>query len=372
MHKKILISGATGFLGGAVLARALREGLGDRLLLIVRDATPESALRRVTDNLRLFKATRQEIDSLTTAQILCADLNDVDSLQSLPVLDQVECVVHSAALASFSDHPALDTINVEGTLSLAKLVHGRPSLKRFIYIGTAMACGTGAADNGVVSESMDLPPDREHIVPYTRSKAAAERRLRETFPDLPLIVVRPSIVVGHTTLGCGPSQSIFWVFLLAQMLGMFTIDLDQKVDVVPVDWCAEAIIALALRPTLSHRIYHLSAGLGSSVSFREVDAALASARGVNPVAPHYQQVSPDELEKLGPRLREVIPDGNKRLLLRAIKLYGAFGRLSYVFRNDHILSEGVLPPPPLTQYAGLCVASASGIPIVEQMKWDLK
>ncbi|MDI7066993.1 SDR family oxidoreductase, partial [Klebsiella pneumoniae] len=49
-------------------------------------------------------------------------------------------------------------------------------------------------------------------MPYTQCKREDERLLRSTYPNLPLVVVRPSIVVGHTVLGTLPSASIFWVF----------------------------------------------------------------------------------------------------------------------------------------------------------------
>jgi hypothetical protein len=45
MSKLILVSDATEFLGGAIVARALRAGLGPRLQLLVRAATPEKGWR---------------------------------------------------------------------------------------------------------------------------------------------------------------------------------------------------------------------------------------------------------------------------------------------------------------------------------------
>jgi len=65
--------------------------------------------------------------------------------------------------------------------------------------------------------------------------------LRDEVPGLPLIVARPSIVVGHSLYGRGVSSSIFWVFRMARLLEKFTCDLDQHIDVVPVDYCAKAL-----------------------------------------------------------------------------------------------------------------------------------
>ena len=367
------MTGATGFLGGANAVEAIKRGVGSRLLFLVRASTPEQGLQRITNNLRLLGAAEEDIAKVAPEQILCGDLADIESIALDSRLDHVSVVIHSAALATFSHHPSLEIVNVDGTVALGKLMNGRPALKRFMYIGTAMACGENAAVDGCVPEIRNLPLDIEnHLVPYTRSKALAEKRLRKLFPDLPLVVVRPSIIVGHTTLGCGPSQSIFWVFLAWQILSILTTKLDEKIDVIPVDWCAAGIIALALKDTLAHDVFHLSAGKESSKTFREIDVAIAQARGVQPIGEDYELMTVEQMGRLLPRIRERIPDCNPRLLLRAMKLYGGFAQLNYVFSNDNLKAEGILPAPPMTDYIGLCVKSASHISIGEQMKWDFK
>ncbi|HWW08030.1 SDR family oxidoreductase [Collimonas sp.] len=372
MNNLILMTGATGFLGGANAVEAIHRGLGKNLLLLARAETPEAAHARVIENLQLLGASAADIAQISVDQILCSDLSELDNVSNDPRLDQVSVVIHSAALATFSNHPLLEKINVDGSLALGKLMHRRPALKRFMYIGTAMACGEGAGINAVVKERIDLPLGDEHLVAYTRSKALGEKKLRETYPDLPLVYVRPSIIVGHTVLGCAPSQSIFWVFMVWQLLGALTTALDEKVDVVPVDWCAQAIIDLAQKDTLTHNVFHISAGLGSSVSFREIDLVLAAARGIEPIGATYKQITPDAIATLLPRMRECIPECNDRLLLRALKLYGAFAGLNYVFSNENLLAEGIRPAPRFTDYIPLCVESARHIPIAEQMKWDFK
>ncbi|MBS0309191.1 MAG: SDR family oxidoreductase [Proteobacteria bacterium] len=373
MKNSILLTGATGFLGGAIAVEAIRRGLADRLLLLARGDTPAQAHTRVIDNLKLLGASDNEMRQIGVRHIVCADLSELDGVAGDARLDDVSVAIHSAALATFSNHPSLEKINVDGTVALARLLHDRPAFSRFLYIGTAMACGEDAVRDDAIDELLDLPLDEaSHLVPYTHSKALAEHRLREEFPDLPLVMVRPSIVVGHTVLGCAPSQSIFWVFLVAQMLGAFTIALDDHIDVIPVDWCAGAILDLACKERLASNVYHVSAGFESSVSFRDIDIALATARGVAPVGAAYEQFDVASLKALLPRMRECIPGCNDRLLLRALKLYGGFASLSYIFRNEHLRAEGIPASPPLTDYIGRCFESCRHIPVAEQMKWDFK
>jgi len=282
-------------------------------------------------------------------------------------------VIHCAALATFANHPSLEKVNVDGTLALAAMMQGRARLRRFLYIGTAMACGSHSASNNSIPEIASLSLAQEdHLVPYTRSKAIGERLLRQRFPQLPLVVLRPSIVVGHSTLGCTPSQSIFWVFLVWQKLGVLTAAMADKIDVVPVDWCARAILHLALKEKLAEQVFHLSAGSQSSRSFRQIDNALAAAGLGNICGRDYEQIDAGQIDALLPRIKIRIPDCSPRLLTRALKLYGEFARLNYVFCNNNLLAEGMHSAPPFTDYAGLCATSTRHISIAEQMKWDFK
>jgi hypothetical protein len=68
--------------------------------------------------------------------------------------------------------------------------------------------------------------------------------MRQECPNLPLLIARPSIVVGHTRHGCTPSSSIFWVFSMGLMLQKFMCSMEDRIDVVPVDYCADALLML--------------------------------------------------------------------------------------------------------------------------------
>jgi len=61
-----------------------------------------------------------------------------------------------------------------------------------------------------------------------------------------------------------------------------------------------------------------------------------------------------------------------RIMQRAIRLYGTFAALNMTFRNDHLLDEGIAPPPPFAAYADLCAATSEGLTIAEQMMADFK
>lgn len=370
-QERILLTGATGFLGGAVAARMIAEGHAGALYFLVRADNPAQGLQRLRDNLRQHGVDDRQGLALSEAQIICGDFLDTAWLdRETPRLMQIDRVINCAAVASFSKNPNIWPVNVEGTFAFAQVLSRSARLKRFLHVGTAMCCGPQR--ESPISESWEFPEAAQQLVDYTASKAEIERRLREELPALPLVVARPSIVVGHRSLGCQASGSIFWVFRMGFALESFTCGLDEQIDVIPVDYCAEALIGLTLKPRLGHDLYHISAGHHSACTFAEIDEAFALANGAQPVGERYRKVDVDDLKSLASRFEARIGPANPRLVLRALRLYSGFADLNYLFDNSRLLEEGIAVPPRFTDYLDVCVRSSSGVSIATQMQWDFK
>ena len=366
---RLLLTGATGFLGGAIAASLLSSPRWSKVLLLVRAQNPDAARARFAEIMDRYGVSAALQRRLSADQILCGDICHARQFADDRRLRDVTDVVNCAAFASFSGHPQIVRTNVAGTLEFARVLSSAAQLRRFVQIGTAMCCGIDAPS--VVSEDFEAHADAVHLVPYTASKLEAERQLRKELPQLPLVLARPSIIVGHTRLGCRPSPSIFWVFKMARALRQFLCAADSLIDVVPVDYCAQAILRLLDEPKLAHRTYHISSGAQRSCSFREIDRAIAGALA-QPATDDYRQVDYTSIEREQHRFDEMFGPCIKPLMLRAIRLYGAFANLGMVFDNERLLSEGVPPPPRFTEYAGLCAVSAEGTPIAAQMQYDFK
>ena len=139
-HRTFLITGATGFVGGAVTVAALRAGYGPQLLLLSRALSDQSSRARLLANLRRLGATEQELRTLGDDCVLEADLADPEAFCRATPLNAVQRVIHAAALPTFSNNPAIGSVNVEGTLALAHALNP-DCLERFLFVGTAMAVG---------------------------------------------------------------------------------------------------------------------------------------------------------------------------------------------------------------------------------------
>ena len=160
---RVLVTGASGFLGGVTCERALSEG-HDVLALVRRPGSEPAG---------------------TTA--VHADLTDSAALTEA-VADAVpEVVVHLAAeIASQRDAERVRRVNVEGTRALidACAAAGSP---RIVFTSTVV---TGDAGGRLLTEDEPLPVS----TPYGRSKQDCERLLAES--GLPYVTIRPSHVYG--------------------------------------------------------------------------------------------------------------------------------------------------------------------------------
>ena len=366
----ILITGATGFLGGAVAVNLLKKSENNRLLLLVRGDSPAEGLSRLQSNLAKFGVAQDLLKLLTTDNILIGDLAEPERFTADPRLDSVTHVLNCAAVASFGANPYIWKVNVEGTFTFASRMNQVSGLKRFIHVGTAMSCAPEA--NTLVTESKLSTLRDQHIVEYTWSKATVEKMMSEMLPELPLVIARPSIVVGHSDHGCTPSPSIFWVFRMALTLGKFMCELDDRIDVVPVDYCADALELLLTAENVDKSIIHISAGLNSSVTFAEIDKAMAKASGNAPVGESYQKVNYRELAESKKNFASLFGPCNERIVLRAMNLYGHFSKLNVVFCNEKLLELGMPPSSKFTDYLHRCVTSTQDSTIAELMAVDFK
>lgn len=179
----LLLTGATGFLGGAVLDKLMNNQKNIELLLLVRADSQHTGLERVKDNGRKFNICEDRLHSLTIDNILLGDLNNPDTFLYDPRLDKVTYVINCAAVASFGNNPLIWSVNVTGTLAFAKRMTKVTGLKRFIHVGTAMSCTPNA--NSSVTEDAAALDTGEHLVEYTRSKATIELLMRKECPTCP-------------------------------------------------------------------------------------------------------------------------------------------------------------------------------------------
>ncbi|MDX6667769.1 MAG: hypothetical protein QOK04_1149 [Solirubrobacteraceae bacterium] len=160
---KVLVTGASGFLGG-IVCEQLREHDHDVAALVRRPGSEPAGTRAVA-----------------------GDLGDADSLRAALGGERPEAVVHLAAeIASQRDANRVHEVNVEGTRRLLEACTTGDG-PRFVFASTVV---TGDAKGELLDEDASLPVE----TPYGRSKQEGERLVRES--GLDGVIIRPSHVYG--------------------------------------------------------------------------------------------------------------------------------------------------------------------------------
>jgi nucleoside-diphosphate-sugar epimerase len=161
---RALVTGASGFVGGAVCARLLEPG--DEVFALVRRAGSAPAG--------------------TTA--LLGDLGDGAALETAIAAAAPDVVFHLAAeIASQRNEERIREVNVEGTRRLVAACRAAPAPPKLVFTSTVV---TGEAGGALLDEDTPLNVD----TPYGRSKQEGERSVLGS--GLRATVIRPSHVYG--------------------------------------------------------------------------------------------------------------------------------------------------------------------------------
>ncbi len=264
--ERVLLTGATGFLGMEILRRIITRDDGSRAFVLVRTAggkTPNERIDALVEKMfgKDAAAARARID-VVEGDIDVPRLS-LDEVVYDELAKQITRVVHCAATIRF-DLPLDEArkTNVGGTehaLKLALRAKELGSLKRFDYVGTAYVAGRR---RGVILES-ELDCNQAFSNSYERTKLEAETVVRRHMDQLDVTIFRPSIIVGDSKTGAASSfhgmyqpMSLFARGLILCVPG----DLSTPVDLVPVDYVANAIEYLMKTPASIGKCYHLTAG----------------------------------------------------------------------------------------------------------------
>ena len=160
---KVLVTGASGFLGKVVCAELLQRGHEVHALVRRPGSEPSDCTAVAGD--------------LTDSERLTAAVSEVAP----------ECVFHLAAeIASQRDVAKIREVNVEGTKVLVDACEAA-GVRRFVFASTVV---TGDAKGEVLTEDTKLPVETE----YGRSKQIGEHLVRKS--SLEDVIIRPSHVYG--------------------------------------------------------------------------------------------------------------------------------------------------------------------------------
>ena len=172
MKERILITGASGFVGYHLIEAALHQ------------------------NLEVFAAVRRssQIEHLKhlDIQYTTPDFASVEALKKDIEEKKYSYIIHAAGSTKAPDKAAYTLVNTTYAVNLASAATGT-GVKKFVFISSLAALGPAPDNHSIITESQLPKP----VTNYGRSKLVAETHLKVfEMSGLPLVTLRPTAVYG--------------------------------------------------------------------------------------------------------------------------------------------------------------------------------
>jgi thioester reductase-like protein len=256
--RRVLVTGATGFLGGELVEQLLRESDAD-VVCLVRATSQAEARRKLRAALAGRERAMRELG--TRLRAVRGDLSErrfgLDEAAFAALAEEVDAVFHVGAWVNFSyPYGRLRQTNVEGTREVLRFVsHRRPI--RFHHISTIGVLAGRAADEALeVPLTGDLPALGTG---YQQSKWVSERLVSAAAArGIPAAIYRVGLLSQNGRPGDEARESDFLPNFLKGCIELGAVP-RVKADtvVVPVDYACRAILRLARSLPSPGSVFHV-------------------------------------------------------------------------------------------------------------------
>jgi nucleoside-diphosphate-sugar epimerase len=248
---KVLLTGASGFVGSHILDLLVARGI------------PTAILLRSSSNRRFIEPQLSRVD---------VRVGSISEPASLPAaLEGITHVIHCAGCTKAIGSAEYYRINRDGTRNLVDAVNQRHSeIRRFVLISSLAASHPARAAAPAREDDESAP-----VTEYGRSKLAGERAVRELV-RVPFVILRPAAVYG-------PRDGDFLLMFKAaraRWVPSFGGG-SQQLSLVYVEDVARAVIACLEGPAIEGRVYHVAHR--EVFTARELTAEIGRQLGVNTV-----------------------------------------------------------------------------------------
>lgn len=261
MNNVILLTGANGFLGTQAALKIIENSDCD-VVALVRGKNELDAQNRLNRAWWEFPVLLDEIGN--RIQVLNGDITQknlaLEEMEYEALFKKTTHIIHTAADWKLnSSLEELEKVNVQGTQNVLKLAgsaHENHGLKRFSHISTAYVAG---GKKGTVSED-SLTSEHGFLSDYEKTKYESEIEVRKSQFDISIF--RPSMIVGDSSTGYIKTFNTIYVPLrlyLNRKLPLIPVSSSMKINLVPVDYVADAVVKLTFDGRAANKTFHLTA-----------------------------------------------------------------------------------------------------------------
>lgn len=240
-RRRIAITGATGFIGGAIVRELARAG-HDMQVLVRPQSIKKSAL--LPNNVKVTRGS----------------LNDKKSLSSL--LSNVDTVIHCAGAVRGATESAFISTNATALGDLVEVVGQEPGIERFLLVSS-------------------LAASSPEVSPYAASKKAGEELLNSLNSRVSCTIFRPSAVYG-------PGDTELLPLFKVMKRGFVPIwgTIEQRFSLLYITDFVAAVVNWIAAPNPPSGIYELHDGEPDGYSMKDVTGVAEGVFGrrIRPVA----------------------------------------------------------------------------------------
>lgn len=345
MQKRVLLSGATGLIGGELMLVLAAKGVHSTA--VVRAQDDDKAKARLLERLQKSVLYKPEFAEFVSA--VAGDIEAPDFGLKASVLQSADVILHSAANTSFKPDAGVYPVNIKAATNFAGILKNLKPSQRGFFVGTAAVT---MAPRGLITEDM---PFAGYANDYIRSKRDAEILLRAN--GVPFVSLRPGIVLSRGIDDTKLARNMLWAIPVMAELGDVPLEPQARLDFAPVDFIATAFAEMLMKNDFAHDCYHVSTGEASMTFQALADELVLTMPGI---------------KKLVMRGRDFVPVpifARQRWMFAALQPYLPFLTANAVFSNARLKAEigtlAVAPAP--VSYLGDLLATFSLSDAVKQM-----
>ncbi|HEV7673717.1 MAG TPA: SDR family oxidoreductase [Candidatus Angelobacter sp.] len=343
----LLLTGATGLVGGELLRACLDRRPDRRIAILVRNKGKVSHLERCE------QITVLEGDM--TRAGLGLDSSILGTIQR-----EVTEILHCAAETRFGlPIEEVRATNTRGTSNLLQVAQGCRNLEKLVCLSTAYVAGRMT---GRIPEA-ELRHHKGFVNTYQQSKYEAEHLVLEAMANIPTVIYRLSTIIGDSRTGEVTQFNYFHriLRLLAKnVLPVVPGHPTWQVDLIPLDWACAALSALFEFHFVPGQIVHVCGGSGGSPIIAEIRDTAAELFEKHPLVRKWLPLKMPELVSLSKYeeyVQESLRSGDK-ILVELLKVLNTFLPQMGIEQSfdDHYLIRALdgsgIHLPPFRDYYG--------------------
>lgn len=354
--KAAFVTGPTGIVGSAVVARLLDDP-EMRVLALVRADSMRAAAERLDETLARLGVTETTVGDSGRLCTIAGDVEmprfGLEKLEYEKLAASCTHLIHCAGAVRMTlpleaaRRSAVDSVG--NVLQLAQTVADAGKLAKIDIVSTV---GVAGRKHRLLREEWIGAEHRFHNT-YEQAKAEAEQVVHDAVRrGMPVTVHRPSMVVGDSRTGRILRFQVFY-HLVEFLSGRRTMGLlpdfgKASLDIVPVDFVAEAVVRSNATRATTGSVLHSCAGPDRALPLRHLQTIIhdhLAERGDAPPRPRYLSTGFFRAAVHG---LQFIADARTRAALGTLPIFLDYLDANQAFdntrTNEWLHQEGVTPP----------------------------